>query len=336
VNVKASWLPDNRSFSRARVISRPFEIWRDKNMLAQVLLLAHGALRAETAPEAMAVTMTAELSDAFAAKREGVLFVTGCIRDCFPDSRIYFLNVSGDFLTAEEARADPLALASSNWMASARWAARKHRDCLLVDVGSTTTDIIPILGGKVCAAGRTDTARLQTGELVYTGVLRTNLAAIVQSVPIGGRSCRVSSEYFAVSGDVHLILGHIQPGDYTCPTPDDRPPTVDASRGRLARLVCADTEMLSESDMDALAHHIHEQQILQIRSGMEQVIAAIPELRRHPVAVHGTGAFLGSEAARSLGLGIRAGGDDLNPGQSATLPCLAVAWLLGAKLRGEP
>ncbi len=90
-------------------------------------------------------------------------------------------------MPACEALAHPLDYAATNWLASAQWVARKYPECLIVDVGSTTTDILPILDGKLNVVGRTDMERLASGELVFTGVLRTNLAAIVQTVPVAGR-----------------------------------------------------------------------------------------------------------------------------------------------------
>lgn len=67
-------------------------------------------------------------------------------------------------------------------------------DCILVDIGSTTTDIIPIRNGSEAARGKYDIERLNTGELVYTGMLRTNVATIVDRVPIDDKWYRVSSE----------------------------------------------------------------------------------------------------------------------------------------------
>ena len=335
VNVKATWLAMGAGPVRqVRVTSRPFEIWRDKDRLPAVLRGAFSEVAPARPPQAMAVTMSAELSDVFATKREGVSFVLESVRSCFPDLQCHVLNFNGEFVPLGEALSRPLEFAAANWAASAHWTSRECPDGLLVDVGSTTTDILPILGGKVRVRGRTDTERLLSGELVYTGALRTNLAAIVQSVPINGRACRVASEYFAVSGDVHLILGHLQPEDYTSTTPDNRAPTVKSARARLARLVCADSEMLSVSEIDELARYIHRQQVLQIRSGLEQVAAALPELRRHPVMAHGIGAFLGIEAAESLGLNVQ-NRNGLSAGQSATLPCLAVAHLLAEQLKEE-
>jgi len=278
------------------------------------------------------VTMTAELSDIFATKREGVLFVLDSVKACFPDTANYILSLSGEFVPLNEAQTRPLDFAASNWLASARWIARKFPNCLLVDVGSTTTDILPILDGRVCVHGRTDTARLLSGELVFTGALRTNLAAIVQSIPVAGQFCRVASEYFSISGDVHLILGNLRSQDYTCATPDGHFPSVASARKRLARLVCADTEMLSTADINEMAQYIYDQQIRQIREGMEQVISRWPSLRNYPLIVLGTGAFLGTAAARSMGLEIRDELSDWGKEELAVAPCLAVAFLLAEHL----
>ncbi len=67
--------------------------------------------------------------------------------------------------------------------------------------------MIPIAAGTVVVEGRTDVERLLAGELVYTGALRTNIAAVLSHVPIGGRPCPVTSELFAIAADAHLLRG---------------------------------------------------------------------------------------------------------------------------------
>jgi (4-(4-[2-(gamma-L-glutamylamino)ethyl]phenoxymethyl)furan-2-yl)methanamine synthase len=327
VNVKAALLAEE-----IRSASQPLEIWRDKNQLPAVLRKVFDDLSLNS-QQAMAVTMTAELSDAFATKREGVLFVLECMKTCFPDPATYCLSLSGEFVTIDEAQARPLEFAAANWLASALWIAKQIPDCLLLDVGSTTTDIIPILDGQVCVRGRTDLERLSSGNLVYTGALRTNLAAIVQSVPIAGQFCRVASEYFTISGDVHLILGNIGPQDYTCPTPDGRPPSIESARNRLARLVCADDEMLSKSEIDELARCIYSRQVQQIREGIEQAISRMPRFHTAPAVVLGAGAFLGKAAAAIIGLEIRDLTDTWGRENLAVAPCLAAALLLSEHLQ---
>ena len=328
-NIKAARLAlQGDQAGQVQVVSRPFEIWREKDHLPEALGEIHSQLFPTGMPQALAVTMTAELSDVFATKREGVTFILESIRNCFPDPAIYVLNLSGQFMPVCEALAQPLDYAATNWLASAQWIARKFPECLMVDVGSTTTDILPILDGKINVVGRTDMERLASGELVFTGVLRTNLAAIVQAVPVAGRCCRVAAEYFAVSGDVHLILGHLRPQDYTCGTPDGQPPSLASARRRLARLVCADTEMLSAGEIDAMAEYIHAQQVSQVREGISQVLSRLPGLRRCPVVVVGSGAFLGLAAAKSMNLAIADLAGTWDREELAVLPCVSAAHLL--------
>jgi (4-(4-[2-(gamma-L-glutamylamino)ethyl]phenoxymethyl)furan-2-yl)methanamine synthase len=313
---------------RVQVASRPFEIWREKDRLPDLLQ----SLSAATAPDgrasAMAITITAELSDVFATKREGIVYVLDSFQHCFPDLPGYVLNLSGAWVSLSDAYGNPLEFAATNWLASAHYVARQFPDCILIDVGGTTTDILPIRNGQVQVRGRTDMARLASGELVFTGVLRTNLAAIVQWVPVSGRYYRVASEYFAVSGDVHLILGFLSPQDYTCTTPDGRPPSIESARGRVARLVCADIEMLSAAEIDEMARYIHDRQVRQIQAGLNQVILRLPELRGCPAILLGSGAFLGQAAAERMGLKIGAMTDGWGAKALAVAPCLAAAdWL---------
>ena len=334
-NVKAAWLAwDRNCEEQVRAFSQPFEIWRDKNQLPRILRIVYGAVAQEIPPRAMAMTMTAELSDAFASKREGVLFVMDCVQACFPEVGIYCLNLSGKFVEISEARAHPLEFAAANWLASALWISRQLPNCLLLDVGSTTTDILPILDGQVYVSRRTDLGRLSSGELVYTGALRTNLAAIVQSLPVAGKMCRVASEYFAISGDVHLVLGTLNPQDYTCPTPDGQPPSVDSARRRIARIVCADDEMLSTAEIDELARHIYGRQVRQIQDGIHQVLSRLPQLRNQPVVVFGAGSFLGKAAAEGMGLEILDLKGDWDREKRSVAPCISAARLLAEHMAG--
>jgi len=288
-NTKAVW----RDGDERRVRSRPFEIWRDRDALTAVLR----DVAAE--PVALvALTMTAELSDAFRTKREGVAFVLEAAEAAL-GTALLTLTTAGELVPLAQARARPLDVAAANWVASALAVAVRHPDALMLDVGSTTVDVVPIAGGRVAAVGRTDVDRLLAGELVYTGALRTNLAAIAARVPVRGRLCPVASELFAISADVRVILGHIEPHEYACPTPDGRPATLTCARERVARLVCADTEQLSAGEIDAIAAHLHAEQVRQIGEAVGLAGARAPGTA--PIVPLGGGAFLAREVAARLG-----------------------------------
>ena len=151
----------------------------------------------------------------------------------------------------------------------------------------------------MAAAGRTDLDRLLAGELVYTGALRTNLAAIARRVPVRDGWCPVASELFAISADAQLILGHIEPGAYTCSTPDGRPVSVAFARERVARLVCSDVEQLMAEEIEAIAAFLHAEQVDQIEAAARQVIARLADTA--PVVALGIGAFMAHEVAQRLG-----------------------------------
>ena len=211
-------------------------------------------------------------------------------------------------------------------MATALAVADAHPDALLIDVGSTTADVVPIAAGRVAATGRNDLERLLAGELVYTGVLRTNLAAIAPRVPVRGGWCPVSSEYFAISADVHLVLGRLAPEAYDCPTPDGRPATVAFARERIARLVCADVEQLDADEIDAIAAFLARRAAAPDRGrGAPGAASAAPEA---PVVAVGSGAFLAREVAARLG---RAVADAARGVRAPAAPAAALAALLAAR-----
>jgi probable H4MPT-linked C1 transfer pathway protein len=321
-NTKAAWL-DGESL---RTVSRPFEVWRDREALAAVLRDVADEVAAGPA-RAVAITMTAELSDAFRTKREGVAFVLDAAEKALGEPSV--LTTAGELVSIDAARARPWDVAAANWVATALAVAAVHPDALLIDVGSTTADIVAIADGRVAATGRNDLERLMAGELVYTGALRTNLAAIALRVPVRGDWCPVSSEYFAISGDIHLVLGHLPPEVYDCPTPDGRPATIAFARERIARLVCADTDQLEDGEIDAIAAFLHGEQLRQLEDAGSRVAGSLPP--GAPVVAVGSGAFLGRAVAERLGRAAADGPWSATHGEAA--PAVALAALLAAHLR---
>src|SRR5262249_51822817 len=307
------------------VVERPFPLGREFHRLSSVL----SAVAASAGPAPiMAITMTAELADCFATKREGVGFVIGAFETAFPTSAVFIYGVDGRFRSSEQVRHRPLDVAAANWMATATLVARGAPNAVLIDVGSTTTDIIPIVNGRVASMGFTDPARLRLGELVYTGCLRTPVSAIVRSVPLHDGRCRVAAEHFAIAADVYRWLGPIAEADYTCETPDGRGRSESEAGARLARMVCADREMLSSADITAIADHVARTQTRQIAHGVGQVgghLSAGPP----PVAViAGSGAFLARAAAETTGLAAHDLAEQLGADAARAVPAAAVAWHL--------
>jgi (4-(4-[2-(gamma-L-glutamylamino)ethyl]phenoxymethyl)furan-2-yl)methanamine synthase len=324
-NTKAAWL-DGESL---RTVSRAFEVWRDRAALSAVLRDVAAEV-ADGPAHAVAITMTAELSDAFRTKREGVAFVLDAAQDALGAGPLRVLTTAGELVPVEAARARPWDVAAANWVATALAVADAHPDALLIDVGSTTADVVPIAAGCVAATGRNDLERLLAGELVYTGVLRTNLAAIAPRVPVRGVRCPVSSECFAISADVHLVLGHLAPEAYDCPTPDGRPATLAFARERIARLVCADAEQLDAGEVDVIAAFLYGEQLRQLEHAARRVQRPLP--RDAPVVAVGSGAFLGREIAARLGRSVADAPMPWGATGGEVAPAAALAALLATRL----
>jgi probable H4MPT-linked C1 transfer pathway protein len=320
-NVKAAVVEAGAGGRTVRTASRPFEIWRDKHALPDVLRTLAAEL---PAAERVAVTMTAELSDVFRTKREGVGFVLDAVL-AVSAAPVRVFTTTGEFVDAETARARPLEAAASNWLATALLVARHVPDAVLVDIGSTTADVTPVADGRVAATGRTDPERLLAGELVYTGAVRTNVAAIVRRVPLRGGECPVASELFAVSGDVHVLLGSLSPDDYTGPTPDGRPPAAEFAAERLARVVCADAEMLAPGEIRAIAAAVADAQVGEVAAALARVARRLA--RPAPVITTGLGSFLARRAAERAAMPARDLADVLKLDVGAVAPAVAVAWL---------
>lgn len=196
-----------------------------------------------------AVVMTGELADCFGSKQDGIRWIVSTVKKVFADACFY--GVDGSF----HQDAVPV-LAAANWLVSAEYLLSRYPRALLLDMGSTTMDLIPLCDLNQLK-GLSDLMRLQMGYLVYHGLLRTSIPAFVHSLRVNGRTTPVSSEYFAITADVHLLLGHITQQEYTCQTPDGIAPTRESSSRRIARLVCADPEEVGgEEGIQQIAEQI--------------------------------------------------------------------------------
>ena len=305
-NTKAVFLrTENGSVVKLKTIVEHFPVWKNPENLVEVLSVLNEKVSGKEKVDGIGLTMTAELSDIYQTKRQGVVHVLECAQKAFSDLPVFVLDVDATLRSMNAARSEPLKIAAANWAATGWLVAQFIKNCVVIDVGSTSTSIIPVIDGCVSAIGKTDLKKLIVGELVYTGSLRTNVAAIVNFVPLLGGEAGVSSELFAQSGDVHLVLGNISETDYTTETADGRGKTRREALARLARIVCADSEMLGEEEIEGIAQYVYGKQIEQIAYRLKQVYSRVKSLTDFevPVVVTGLGrTFLAGAAARKIGI----------------------------------
>ena len=304
--------------------------------------------------EAVGVVMTGELCDCFETRREGVLRIKNILTSVFGFEGLKFFGTDCVFRDGSAVERDPLSFAATNWLASAKFVSVSEgggcggKDAIFVDVGSTTTDVIPIAGGEI-KAKRSDLERLKSDELIYSGVLRTSVATLLRRVRVGGRGgeskekeeCRTAAEFFAITADAYLVLGDLSEEDYRCESPDraggegwkgegeewkgEGAKSRRAALRRLARVVCSDLEELGEESVVGIAEQVKEVQVAELAAelkrqseeyGLERVVSA------------GIGDFVAKAAAERVNLEFVSLASVYGAKISAAFPAFAVARLL--------
>lgn len=252
--------------------SEPFAMWREWQRLHEAI----GRLLHLRPARHLVVTMTGEIADCFSDRQAGVgHIVTACVQAAAGRS-VSFYSLSGELVSAKVAAARPLEVAAANWHALARLAGslQPQGQGLLLDIGSTTTDIVPLTNGQPTPRGRHDWDRLSAGELVYTGIERTAVPAVVRGLPYGGHRRPISSEYFATTRDAWLLTGGLPECPADCNTADGQPATRAAARIRLARTLLLEPERFGEQAAVEAAEWIVEAQARQLARSLAIVAAA--------------------------------------------------------------
>jgi (4-(4-[2-(gamma-L-glutamylamino)ethyl]phenoxymethyl)furan-2-yl)methanamine synthase len=280
-----------------RAIQIPCTLWRGLEHLEAALARLDRELLAS---DLHGVTMTGELVDLFADRREGVGRLIEAMLAHYPGRELRFYAREIGFLAPAAARAQALRIASANWHATGRYLAARGETGLLVDIGSTTTDILSLAAGKVRCEGFSDSERMTLEELVYTGVTRTPVMALAETVPFAGGRQRLMAEYFATAADVHRLTGELPEDADQHATADGRGKGAEESAARLARMLGRDLGNTGLAAWRQLARHLAERQRRLLIDAIDRVLSRGLLPASAPVIGAGVGRFLLPEIARRL------------------------------------
>ncbi|HSB54770.1 MAG TPA: hydantoinase/oxoprolinase family protein [Gemmatimonadales bacterium] len=314
------------------VVQVPCPLWQGMEHLYQAVAQARGEVG--EAPR-HAVTMTGEMVDLFPSRADGVARLAHAMDEQLPGASVRFFGAESGFVDCAAAATIPNQIASANWLASAAVVAATQGTGLFVDVGSTTADLVPVRDGEVGARGHDDAERLVTGELVYTGVVRTPVMAMAERVPVAGHWVPLIPEYFATAADVHRLTGDLPDCADQHPTADGGPKTVEASARRLARMIGRDLEGADLSLWQALAHWLSEAQLRRLADAADLLLSIGMLPPGTPVVGAGVGRFLAARLAAARGVKFIAFAELIGaPAQLADAvsncaPAVAVGWLGG-------
>ncbi|GBD37729.1 hypothetical protein HRbin36_02865 [bacterium HR36] len=207
---------------------------------------------------------------------------------------------------------------------------------LLLDVGSTTTDLIPLNDRGPTTSSRTDWHRLLRGELLYLGARRTPLCALLRPLPARDSVLFPAAEFFADIYDAFLILG-LQPErpDYQL-TADGRPATLPAARQRLARMLCADACELEEKDLVGIAQAALAEWQHRFCKVWQRSIQRFGRPPRS-IVLAGEGEWLARRCLRHVGYtgSLISLAEQLGPALSQAACAFAVAWLRAQSLHSQ-
>jgi probable H4MPT-linked C1 transfer pathway protein len=299
-NIKRARLENGRVLEVAQI---PCPALQDRTKFDAALA---EAFRHVAAPALHAVTMTGELSDVFADRQDGVHYLVSLMVAASRGTPLVFYGgeFSGDkpgFLDAAQAMRHAPSVASANWHASAVLAARHYQDGLLIDVGTTTTDLIPFRSGAPSVNGYTDGERLTEGELVYTGAVRTPVMAVAQEAPFRGRAQRIAAERFATMADVWRLTGDLPQNADPYPAPDLKGKSREESAARLARMLGRDMGEALLSEWVEIARHFAACQLRELENAARALIAREGLGTDAVVIGAGCGRFMAQHVAKRLG-----------------------------------
>ena len=301
-------------------------LWQGMDQLAAVLQAAHARWPGLGAAQ-HAVTMTGEMVDLFANREDGVRRIAAelaqrLLPGTSSSGAMHFYAGDAGWCSSAEVATHWEAIASANWLATARHAAlciekndrnHDHNDGILVDIGSTTTDLIAFKDGRVLTTSRTDAQRLASGELVYHGVVRTPLCALAQRIDWRGVHHNVMNEFFATTADVYRLTGELNTAHDLHPSADNAPKDTLATCQRLARMVGLDQRDAAASDWLDFARSWRAAQVAELGGQLRRVMAAHSLSRNAVVVSAGCGDFLVADMLTQARIG--GGGGDGSGGE---------------------
>ena len=330
----------------------PFPMWTDYERLASQL--QRDLHERYPGQHQIAATMTGELADCFVDRQQGVDHIARAMGEAcealdWPAPAFY--HVDGRFYSESETQSHCDRAAASNWHGLANFVAKvcdwkairslsdllqrindgpshSHSPALLIDIGSTTSDLIPIKNGRIASTSATDFDRLKERSLVYLGCQRTAVCSLVNQLPFAGMMVPVMRELFATIDDVRLLTRHQAENSHDLDSADGKARCRPEATNRMARMIGLDHRSVSMQDAEQMSHHVHQQAQSLLVDAIDALIASQQTTQDAVWLVSGHGIDLLSEArskypnAQLISLQ-----EILGPEVSRSAPAFAVAAL---------
>lgn len=230
------------------------------------------------------ITMTGELCDFFKSRKHGVDKIIKTSKS-LKFKTYFFTNKKENFLRKSKFS----SIASMNWLATGKFLEKKIKDALIIDFGSTTTDLIFIKNYKIRNKFFSDFDRINNNELVYTGLTRTPTPFLSNLIVIGKKKYNLASEFFSNTGDLYRIKKLLPPGVDLLDSADGKSKSFTNSLRRLARNLCLDYKKNNTKILEIVAEKLIEIQMNKIFKESKKLIKKNISSKNIPLIVCGIG-----------------------------------------------
>lgn len=237
-HLKVASIDNNGCVNYVNQLATP--LWKDFNSLEDAILKIRDQMTQETVRHA--ITMTAELADIFKDRDTGVKALSRFLAGQFADETYYLYAGDNGLIEASKVSSYITDIASANWHATASFVMQYIDNGVLIDIGSTTTDMIPFTAKHLANIANTDHERLRNNELVYSGIIRTSVMAVVNKIYCDGQWQNIVAENFSTMADVYRLLHQLNEQDDMMNTADGAGKTNSDSARRLMRMVGLDLQ----------------------------------------------------------------------------------------------
>lgn len=288
-HLKMASIDHDGSVNFANQLATP--LWKGLDKLENAMSEMHNQITED--PVIHAITMTAELADIFKDRATGVKELTGFLGNHFANEVFQLYAGNSGLIKADEANSYITDIASANWHATASFVAQTINQGVLIDIGSTTTDIVPFASGRLRNTAYTDHERLRDNELVYTGIIRTPVMAIVNKIYFNGQWQNIAAEHFSTMADVYRLTGELNEQDDMMPTADGAGKALCDSERRLARMIGLDLE--GENNIHPfieISRHIADSHLEIVNESLLKVLSRADSKRIDCLVGAGAGSFL--------------------------------------------
>ncbi len=329
-HVKAALVDKDGIVLEVRQVSCP--LWKGIDNLGKAIQTILDQINC--LPQSHVITMTGELVDIFNDRSEGVLMIADMVSQLLEGKIRFYAGLEG-LVAIADVPYKTKSIASANWLASASYLAKKISHGLFIDIGSTTSDFILIENSQTKVMGFSDAERLETEELIYTGVVRTPLMTFGGKVPFLGKWTNIVSEYFATTADIYRLTGELDASYDMCETADGTNKSSESSARRLARMIGHDFEDVPMEKWKDLARYFRGIQFEQLRRTSLLHLSRTSSREPIPLIGAGVGAFVVESLAKQIGLPymnvsnlVKSDDKRLSSWSSACFPAYALASLV--------